>query len=176
MCIPRRDDLVISHQRGIRTHTHIYRRHPVDQSCSPSSSRIQMVYQGRFRSSSTLSICIVIMMVALAIVPTAAVRVYLVNNKDEALKICDGIKGSKYGNYPLYRDGPQGKDIFYSCGYQKERPSTLNRSESCASKPSGWREDAPVSNVYYTCGSDGRLTLNQCYYKACQKVTDYNKQ
>lgn len=132
-----------------------------------------MVYQGRFRSSSTLSVCFVLIMVALAIVPTAAVEVYLVDNKDAALKICDGIKGSKYSNYPLYRDGPQGKDIFYSCGYQKERPGTLNRSEPCDPKSFGSKQDAPVSNVYYTCDSTGHLKLHKCYYRSCIEVAEY---
>lgn len=95
---------------------------------------------------------------ASAKVPTA--DLHPAKSKDEAIAACDTYP-EKANHFEVYRDGPEGKDVFYSCDSQKEHPSRFNRSEKC--DPKSFKvEETPASNNAYKCNKDGRLVIVRC--------------
>ncbi|CDH54634.1 predicted protein [Lichtheimia corymbifera JMRC:FSU:9682] len=138
-----------------------------------------MVDQGRFFSSAFMLCVAIIMMVALIVPPAAAAKVYVVQNKDEAVARCQNIQPDPvtgmYGQFAVYRD-TDGYDIFYSCGYQSEDKSDFDRSMPCnLLQNRGLRVKSPEHNVRYYCSLFGGWKLEQCIgrFVNCRTVEGY---
>ncbi|CDH59970.1 predicted protein [Lichtheimia corymbifera JMRC:FSU:9682] len=109
-------------------------------------------------------------MAAWMIPSAAAGGAFPVKSKQEAEAKCKEI-GNKYDNYAIYRDGPQGNDILYACGYQSETKTKLNRSNKCDPKTFNKHEYLQNTSAHYDCTEDGKLQL-----VVCRVVNDYHIQ
>lgn len=120
---------------------------------------IIITYQGRYFSLLCFAM---IIMAALAPSATAG-SVFVAKNKDDAVTKCQQEYNNAYGIDAVYRDGPQGNDILYSCRYKDEIRTDLNRSKKCDSKTT---EDSRkyLQNTldHYDCSNDGKLHLLEC--------------
>ncbi|KAJ8652750.1 hypothetical protein O0I10_011632 [Lichtheimia ornata] len=99
-------------------------------------------------------------MAAWMIPPAAAGDVFLVKSKQEGEAKCKEF-GNEYGYYALYRDGPKGNDIHYSCGYRHETKTKLNRSNKCDPKHIDSYAYLQGTDFHYSC-EDGKLMLMDC--------------
>lgn len=82
--------------------------------------------EGSSRILYAIAFLVIIVMAAWMIPSAAAGGAFPVKSKQEAEAKCKEI-GTKYDNYAIYRDGPQGNDILYACDYQSETKTKLNR-------------------------------------------------
>lgn len=120
---------------------------------------IIMTYQGRHFSLLCFAM---IIMAALAPSATADI-VFVAKNKDDAVSKCQKVYHNAYGVDAVYRDGPQGNDILYSCGDKHETLTDLNRSKKCDPKTFE-ASRSYLQNTYnhYACSKDGKLRLLEC--------------
>lgn len=116
-------------------------------------------------------LCLVMIMMAASMIPSAAAGdAFPVKSKQEGEAKCQEI-GNQYGNFAIYRDGPQGNDILYSCGYRRETKTRLNRSNKCDPETFNEYEYLQSTSAHYDCTEDGKLQLVEC-----RLVDDYSSQ
>lgn len=120
---------------------------------------IIMTYQGRH-----FSLLCFVMIIMAALAPSATADfLFVAKNKDDAVSKCQKEYYNAYGVDAVYRDGPQGNDILYSCRYKHESRTNLNRSEECDPKNfKASRSYLEGTFNHYTCSKDGKLHLLEC--------------